>query len=340
MPLDSNSGARTVRKVETMDRAKKLEEGRRVFDIEIKALERVRDCLGDVFVDILDEIMSCRGKVVITGMGKPGHIAKKLAATFSSLGTPAFCLHPGEAMHGDLGMVDSDDLVIAISYSGESDEVINILPNIKLLGAKIVAITGNCDSTLAQAADLVQVLPEIEEACHLGLAPTSSTTAALVYGDALAVAIAEEHGFNTEDFGRRHPAGSLGKKLIMRVDDLMAQNHEIPKVLSGSLLMDALRELSNKRLGAVCVVNEKDHVIGIITDGDLRRFIEQRLDIYSIIVDEVMTLNPKTTVSGILAVDALAQIREQDINGLPVLKDGHLVGMVTWQQIVGVGIVA
>lgn len=323
-----------------MDSIQKLKEGIRVFNTEIESLQRVRDSLDDTFVAILDEIITCPGKLVITGMGKPGHIAKKLAATFSSLGTPSFCLHPGEAMHGDLGMIDSGDLVIAISYSGESDEIVNILPNIKLLGAKLVAITGNGESTLAQAADLVQVLPKINEACHLGLAPTSSTTSVLVYGDALAVATAEEHGFNNEDFGKRHPAGSLGKKLIMRVDDLMAKAEAVPKILAGSLLMDAVKEISNKRLGAVCIVDSEDRVVGIITDGDIRRFIEQKLDIYAVNVDDVMTSNPKVIQTGVLAIDALTQIREQDVNGLPVLANDRLIGMITWQQIVGAGIVA
>lgn len=323
-----------------MDADRKIDCGKKVFDVEITALKRLRDSLDGVFAEILDEIAGCSGKLVITGMGKSGHIAKKLAATFSSLGIPSFCLHPAEAMHGDLGMLDSKDLVIAISYSGESDEIVKILPNVKLLGAKLIAITGNANSSLAQAADIVQVLPEFDEACNLGLAPTSSTTATLVYGDALAVVASTDRGFDSIDFGKRHPAGSLGKRLILKVDDVMATGVAIPRVSEGSLLVDAIAEISGKRLGAVSIVDCDDRVLGIITDGDLRRFIEKRMDIYSVNVDEVMHVSPKLTYSGTLAIDALRQIREQSVNCLPVLEGERLIGMVTWQQIVGAGIVA
>lgn len=196
-----------------MDR---LAEGKRVFDIEIEALQKTRDALDETYVQILDLITNCSGKVIVTGMGKPGHIAAKLAATFASLGTPAFRLHPAEAMHGDLGMVSPNDVVIAISFSGESDEIVRILPNIKLIGATLIALTGNPSSTLAKAADVVQVLPKFEEACYLGLAPTSSTTAALCYGDSLAVVASGVYGFKDENYAMFHPAGSLGKKLILK----------------------------------------------------------------------------------------------------------------------------
>lgn len=322
-----------------MDSAAKLSEGKRVFDIEIEALSHVRDSLDDTFVKILDEIVNCKGKLVITGMGKPGHIAKKLAATFSSLGTSSFFLHPAEAMHGDLGMVEEQDVVIAISYSGESDEIINILPNIKMIGARLIAITGNPDSTLAQAADIVQVLPEFEEACHLGLAPTSSTTAVLAYGDALAVVASEVYGFRDVDFGKYHPAGSLGKKLILKVDDLMASGDNVPKVRSGSLLMDAIKVISKMQLGAVSVVDGDDRLLGILTDGDIRRIIEAHGDIYSLVVDDVMTANPKKVQMGTLAVDALRQIKEQSINCLDIVEGETLVGTITWQRIVNAGIV-
>ena len=185
-----------------------LEEGKNVFDIEIEALRKTRDSLGDTYLRILDLITNCSGKVIVTGMGKPGHVAAKIAATFASLGTPSFRLHPAEAMHGDLGMVSSNDVVIVISFSGESDEIIRILPNIKMIGAKIIGITGNPTSTLAKAADLVQILPKFDEACHLGLAPTSSTTAALVYGDSLAVVASSIYGFNDKNYALFHPAGS------------------------------------------------------------------------------------------------------------------------------------
>lgn len=321
-----------------MDR---LLEGKKVFDTEIAALEKTRDSLDDTFLKILDLVVNCEGKVIITGMGKPGHIAAKLAATFSSLGTPSFRLHPAEAMHGDLGMVSSNDIVIAISYSGESDEIIKILPNIKMIGATLVGITGNPNSTLANASDVVQVLPKFEEACYLGLAPTSSTTAVLCYGDALAVVASGIYGFKDADFGKFHPAGSLGKKLILKVNDLMAHESEVPAVKSGTLLMDAIPVMSKKGLGIVSIVDDGNKLLGIICDGDLRRIIERKVDIYSVTVNEVMIKNPKTIRKERLAVDALHFIKKHSINNLPVVDENDvLVGTITWQQIVKAGIVA
>lgn len=318
-----------------------LIEGKNVFDIEIRALEKTRDSLDSVFLKILDLVVKCKGKVVITGMGKPGHIAKKMAATFASLGTPSFFLHPGEAMHGDLGMISESDLVIAISYSGESDEIIKILPNIKLIGAQLVAITGNTKSTLAQVADVVQVLPEFDEACHLGLAPTSSTTAVLCYGDALAVTASRIYGFKTEDFGKFHPAGALGKKLILKVGNLMAKGGDNPIVHSGTLLMDAIDEMTHKGLGVVSVVDDRNKLIGFITDGDLRRLIEKKVDFYNTKVDDIMIKNPLKTTADVLAVTALHYIRDHKINNLPVVgEDDSLVGTITWQMIIRAGIVA
>lgn len=319
----------------------KLSEGKRVFEIEIEALKKTRDALDDTFLQILDLVIGCEGKVIVTGMGKPGHIATKLAATFASLGTPSFYLHPGEAMHGDLGMVSANDVVIAISYSGESDEIVRILPNIKMIGATLVGITGNSGSSLALASDIVQVLPKFEEACYLGLAPTSSTTAVLCYGDALAVVASEIYGFKDADFGKFHPAGALGKKLILKVDDLMAHGEEIPKVSSGILLMEAIPVMSKKGLGIVSVVDNSGKLLGILTDGDLRRIIERRVDIYTVKVDDVMIVSPKRIMKERLAVDALHFIKSHSINNLPVVdKDDILVGTITWQQIVKAGIVA
>jgi arabinose-5-phosphate isomerase len=319
----------------------KLVEARRVFDVEIDALQKTRDALDDTFVKILNLIVECQGKVIITGMGKPGHIAAKMAATFASLGTPSFRLHPAEAMHGDLGMVSANDIVIAISFSGESDEIVKILPNIKMIGATLVGITGNPKSTLAQASDIVQVLPKFEEACYLGLAPTSSTTSVLCYGDALAVVASGIYGYKDADFGKFHPAGSLGKKLILKVDDLMAHDGEIPSVKEGTLLMDAIPVMSKKGLGIVSIVDENNILKGIICDGDLRRIIEKKIDIYSVAVDDVMIVNPKTTTRNRLAVEALHFIKSRSINNLPVVdENGKLVGTITWQQIVKAGIVA
>ncbi len=319
----------------------KLAEGKRVFDIEIDALQKTRDVLDETFVHILDLVVGCQGKVIITGMGKPGHIAGKLAATFASLGTPSFRLHPAEAMHGDLGMVSANDVVIAISFSGESDEIVKILPNIKMIGATLVGITGNPKSTLAQASDIVQVLPEFTEACYLGLAPTSSTTSILCYGDALAVVASGIYGFKNADFGKLHPAGALGKKLILKVDDLMAHGDEIPYVKTGTLLMAAIPIMSKKGLGIVSIVDDENNLKGIICDGDLRRIIEKKIDIYTVAVDDVMIVEPETTTKDRLAVEALHFIKSRSINNLPVVDvNGKLVGTITWQQIVKSGIVA
>lgn len=314
-------------------------EGKRVFDIEIEALQKTRDTLDDTFDEILQLVINCKGKVVITGMGKPGHIAKKLAATFSSLGTPSFCLHPAEAQHGDLGMVSAEDIVIAISYSGESDEIVKILPNIKLIGAALVAITGNEHSTLAKAADVLQLLPKFEEACYLGLAPTSSTTAVLCYGDALAVVASAKYGFKDVDFGRYHPAGSLGKKLILKVKDAMATDAKNAVIDEKAPLKDAIIELSKKGLGIVTVVNSKNALLGVITDGDLRRQLEKNVNIYDLSVEDIMNANPITIASESMLVEAFQVLRERGLSCLPVLESGRVVGTIRLQTIINKGIV-
>lgn len=317
----------------------RLLEAKKVFDTEITALEKTRDDLDDTFLQILDLVVNCKGKVIITGMGKPGHIAAKLAATFSSLGTPSFRLHPAEAMHGDLGMVSSNDIVIAISFSGESDEIVKILPNIKMIGATLVGITGNPNSTLAKASDVVQVLPKFEEACYLGLAPTSSTTAVLCYGDALAVVASGIYGFKDVDFGKFHPAGSLGKKLILKVDDLMAKGEKNAKVHVSVPLKDAIIELSKKGLGAVSVVADGDELVGIITDGDLRRQLEKGADIYNMKVEDIMSKKPLTISRDKLAVEALRTMKDKNISCLVVCEEEKVVGTIRLQDIIGVGIV-
>lgn len=318
-----------------MDR---LAEGRKVFDIEIEALQKTRDCLDDIFLQIIDLITNCSGKVIVTGMGKPGHIAAKLAATFASLGTPAFRLHPAEAMHGDLGMISSNDIVIAISYSGESDEIVRILPNIKMIGAKLVGITGNINSTLAHASDIVQILPRFKEACYLGLAPTSSTTAVLCYGDSLAVVASEIYGFNDSDFGKFHPAGSLGKRVVFRVKDLMTQGDKNAKVHINVTLKDAIIELSKKGLGAVSVVDDEGSLLGIITDGDLRRQLEKGVDVYDLKVEDIMYPKPTTINKERLAVEALKIMKEKNISCLLVTENNKAIGTIRLQDIIGVGI--
>jgi arabinose-5-phosphate isomerase len=317
----------------------KLLEGKRVFDTEIKALEIMRDSLDETFVKILDIITGCKGKVVITGMGKPGHIGTKIAATLASLGTPSFYLHPGEAMHGDLGMITGEDIVIAISYSGESDEIVQILPNVKWKGTKLIGITGNADSTLAKASDVVQILPKFKEAGNYGLAPTSSTTVELCYGDALAVVASEVYGYTDVDFGKNHPAGSLGKKLILKVVDLMAKNEKNAVISDKAMLKVAIVELSKKGLGAVELINERGELSGLITDGDLRRQLEKGADVYNLHAADVMTTNPMTITSGKLAIEALTTMRDYNISCLPVVDDNKVVGTIRVQDILAAGIV-
>jgi KpsF/GutQ family protein len=316
-----------------------LQEGKKVFSIEVEALKKTMDVIDETFVKILNLIISCPGKVIITGMGKSGHIAAKIAATFASLGTPSFYLHPAEAMHGDLGMVSKDDVVIAISYSGESDEIIRILPSIKFIGATLIGITGNVHSTLAQNSDIVQILPDFDEACHLGLAPTSSTTVTLCYGDALAVAASEMYGFNDVDFGKFHPAGSLGKRILTKVDDLMTKGKNNAVVKKNIMLKDAIVELSKKGLGIVSIVNECESLLGVITDGDLRRQLEKGADIYNMQIDSIMSKTPVIIESGRLAVDALRIMKEKNISAMPVILDDKLMGTIRLQDIINVGIV-
>ncbi len=316
-----------------------ISEAKRVFDIEIESLEKTRDSLDGEFEEILREVIGCTGKVIITGMGKPGHIGEKMAATFSSLGTPSFFLHPAEAMHGDLGMVAKEDVVIAISFSGESDEIVKILPTIKLIGAKLIAITGNANSTLAEASDIVQILPDFEEACYLGLAPTSSTTVALCYGDALAVVASGVYGFKDADFGKFHPAGALGKKLIYRVNDLMESEEKNAVISVDSSLKEAIIELSDKGLGLVSLVDGEGQLKGVLTEGDLRRMLKNEENVYEMSAREAMTVNPKTIESGKLAYEALSIMRDKNISSLPVMKDGKVVGTIRMQAILGAGIV-
>lgn len=317
----------------------KLLEGKRVFDLEIEALQKTRDSLDFTFVDILDLITCCSGKVIMIGMGKPGHIAAKVAATFASLGTPAFHLNPAEAMHGDLGMISANDVVMVISYSGESDEIISILPNIKLIGASIVAVTGNANSTLAKYADVVQVLPPFTEACYLGLAPSSSTTAALCYGDALAIVASGIYGFKDVDFGKFHPAGALGKKIILRVDDIMAKGNENAVIENDVNLKEVIIELSKKGLGIVSVVNKQGLLEGVITDGDLRRQLEKGVDVYKLQVQDIMSRKPITIETDRLAIEALNLMKEKNISCIPVIKNGVAIGTVRMQSIISVGIV-
>ncbi len=317
-----------------------IDEAKKVINVEIDALMELKNSIGKDFETILGLITNCESKVVLCGMGKSGHVAKKISATLASLGTPSFFLHPGEAQHGDMGMVSADDVVILISNSGETDEILRILQPLKVIGATTVAITAGQDSTLARECDVVQVMPNTPEACNLKLAPTSSTTAVMAYGDALSVVASQIYGFTKEDFGLLHPAGSLGKKLLIRVKDLMASEEDIPIVQSGCLMTDAIWEMSKKRLGMLIIVDDDEELIGLLTDGDLRRAIEKHVDLYNGTVDDAMTIHPYTIGAEMLAVNALQKLKERHINNYPVVnEDNRVIGAITWQMIVNAGIV-
>lgn len=310
----------------------------RVFEAEINALMSVRDNLDFVFNSILELIMQCKGKVIITGMGKSGHIGKKVAASMSSLGIPSFFLHPGEAMHGDLGMIQKDDLVIAISYSGESDEIKRIIPSIRIIGSKLAGITSNPDSTLARESLVAQVFPNIREACHLGLAPTTSTTVVLVYCDALAVAASELKGFGKRDFGVFHPAGSLGKRLTIRSIDLMRRISHADIVKEDSTVRDVILALSHTGAEIVAVGDEKNCLCGIITNGDIERCLSQNCDIYQHKITDMITKYPVYVNDDSMAIDALAVMQENGIKAVPVVKEEKIIGILEQQMILDVGI--
>lgn len=298
-----------------------------VLDIEARAVDALKARLDDSFVAACELCMATPGRVVVTGMGKSGHVSNKIAATLASTGTPAFFMHPAEASHGDLGMITSQDLLLAISYSGETAEVVTILPMVKRMGAKLVAMTGNPNSTMAQAADVHLDISVEEEACPLKLAPTASTTATLAMGDALAVALLEKRGFTAEDFARSHPSGSLGKRLLLRVSDVMRSGDRIPAVKAGVTLRDALLEMTDKGLGMTAIVDDKNKILGIYTDGDLRRTLDAGSDIRSTTIREVMHANCKTTSADVLAAEALHLLEENKITSLLVADDdGKLVG--------------
>ena len=317
-----------------------IEEAHAVFDKEIEALTRTRDALGEDFSNMVDLVLNCRGKVVLTGMGKPGHIGTKIAATLASLGTPAFFMHPAEAMHGDLGMVEEKDVVILMSYSGESEEVTRLMPTLHEIGCKTVAITGKPKSTLAKECQYHFIFPEFEEACYMHLAPTSSTTALLVLGDALALVVSRAKNYTREDFGLYHPAGALGRKLLVRVSDLMHAGKENAVVREQSSLREAIVEMSSKGLSMVSVVDKNGKLKGIITDGDLRRMLERGTDVYHEVIDHVMTKTPRWIDSRDMAVNALQIMSDLKITGMPVLnEEQQVVGTILMQDIFKAGIV-
>lgn len=315
---------------------------RSIFDMEIRELENVKKYLNpDSMETVIEVLNNCEGKVVICGMGKPGHIGRKISATMSSLGISSYFLHPAEAQHGDMGTLTTGDVIVIISNSGETSEVCEMLPNIKMIGVPIIAMTSYKDSTLAQYADYLIELPIMKEAAPHNLAPTSSTTAALVVGDALAVAVSSRRRFTKENFALYHPAGALGRKLTTKVSDLMHSGKENPVIHVGDTLDHAICMLSEKGLGAVSIVDENGELQGIITDGDLKRYMSNKVNIYNAIVDDVMTKNPVTVQENVLAIEALRLMekREKQLSVLPVLnEDGIVIGMIRNHDIIQLGI--
>jgi arabinose-5-phosphate isomerase len=296
-----------------------------VLDIEARAVHSLRDRLDDKFLAACQLCLDTPGRIVVAGMGKSGHISSKIAATLASTGTPSFFVHPGEASHGDLGMITDQDVLLAISYSGETDEILTILPLVRRMGAKLIAMTGKPGSTLAKAADVHLDVSVAEEACPLNLAPTASTTATLAMGDALAVALLELRGFTAEDFAMSHPSGSLGKRLLLRVADVMQSGDAIPAVAADVPLTDGLMEMTEKGLGMTAVVDDENRIVGIFTDGDLRRSLDAGVDVRETRIDEVMHSDCKTISADVLAVEAVVLMEENKITSLLVADDDRIL---------------
>jgi len=296
--------------------------GRRVLEVETQGLAALAGRIDGAFSAACRLLLGCRGRIVCIGMGKSGHVARKIAATLASTGTPAFYVHPGEAGHGDLGMITDDDAVLALSYSGETDELLMLLPVLKRQGNALVAMTGRPESTLATTADIHLDVSVPAEACPLDLAPTTSTTATLALGDALAVALLEARGFTADDFARSHPAGSLGRRLLLHITDVMHSGDEIPRVHADATLSEALVEMSRKRLGMTAVVDDDGRLLGLYTDGDLRRSLDDAaVDLRVTRIDQVMTRTPKSIGSDALAVEAARMMEAHKINALLVVDD-------------------
>ncbi len=298
-----------------------LASAKRVIDIENRAIAALSARLSDEFVSACEILFHCKGKVVVSGMGKSGHIGNKIAATLASTGTPAFFMHPAEANHGDLGMLGKEDVLLAISNSGETSELINLLPVVKRLNVPVIAMTNSRSSTLGQYADVILDISVSQEACSLGLAPTSSTTATLVMGDALAIALLDARGFTSDDFALSHPGGSLGRKLLLKVHDIMLTGQDLPLVSQQATISEALLEISRKGLGMTGILDSQKKLAGIFTDGDLRRVLDSRTDIHTTGIDQVMTRGGITAKPQELAVEALNTMEARSITALMVVDD-------------------
>ncbi len=314
--------------------------GLAVLETEAAAVEALKSRIDEDFVRACRHMLECEGRVVVIGMGKSGHIGGKIAATLASTGTPAFFVHPGEASHGDLGMITARDVVMALSNSGSTEEILTILPIIKRLNVPLIALTGKPDSPLARAASVNIDVSVAREACPLGLAPTASTTAALAMGDAMAVSLLEVRGFTENDFARSHPGGKLGRRLLLLIDDLIHTGDRVPSVLTGTLVCDALLEMTSKGLGATAVVNADSEVLGIFTDGDLRRALDHNVDLHTTGIDEVMTADCTLAAPGMLAAEALQLMDHGKFNDLLVVdKDKRLIGALNMHDLLRAGVV-
>ena len=323
-----------------MDKTKLKQLAMAVIDTEMRSIALLKERIDDDFVRACTLMLECKGRIIVLGMGKSGHIGSKIAATLASTGSPAFFVHPGEASHGDLGMITADDIVLAISNSGETDEIVILLPIIKRLHVSLIAMTGNHCSTIAETADVHLNIGIEEEACPLGLAPTSSTTATLVMGDALAVALLQARGFTADDFARSHPGGRLGRRLLLHVADLMRSGDAIPTTKADASFHDALLEMTKKGLGMTIIVDDSNKVVGLITDGDLRRLLDGEFDIRNTSVYEVMTPNCKTVGASILAAEALQIMEEYKVNSFPVVDDNNIViGAFNMHDLLKAGVV-
>ena len=319
------------------DKTRWLAAAQDVLTIEADSILAQRPTLNDDFLAACEHMLACRGHVIVVGMGKSGHIGAKIAATLASTGTPAFFVHPAEAGHGDLGMITRDDVILALSYSGESAEILTMMPIVQSMGVPVIAITGRPESGMAQGADIHLPIHIEREACPLGLAPTSSSTATLALGDALAVALIAARDFKPEDFARSHPFGRLGRRLITRVRDVMHTGNAIPKSAPHDTLQQALFVITDKKLG-VTLISENDTLSGIYTDGDLRRTLEKHGQNLNLPIGEVMTRNPRTVPSDMLAAAALQEMEKRQITALPVVDDGKLVGIIHIHDLLRAGV--
>jgi len=311
-----------------------------VIDTELDAITSLRSRINGNFARACRIILECQGRIIVIGMGKSGHVGNKIASTLASTGTPAFFVHPGEASHGDFGMIIENDVVITISNSGETSEIVKLLPLIKRLGIRLIALTGNAESTMAQAAEVHLDVHVDKEACPLGLAPTASSTAALVMGDALAIALLQARGFTAQDFALSHPGGILGRRLLLHVNDIMYTGNAVPVVPKMALLKEALMEMSKKGIGMTGIIDDKNHIIGIFTDGDLRRILDKGVDVHDTRVIDVMTKDPKTAKAEMLAEEALQIMQKHKVNALIIVDDEQkVIGALNMHALLRAGVV-